>query len=78
MSPLRDAFLAVAFVGVALTAAVVAEVVGHRVRPVRRDATEDRIRQLQVPAGITVGGLGRELGSDDANGVVYRVTYTHR
>lgn len=49
MIALRTVTIAVVLSGALLTAAFAAEVVGHNVRPERRDATEDRIRQLQVP-----------------------------
>ena len=38
------------------------ELVGHNVRPVRRDATEERIRRLELPSGFTIGVFARDLG----------------
>ena len=52
MIALRTVTIAVVLSGGLLTAAFAAEVVGHNVRPERRDATEDRIHQLQVPPGF--------------------------
>jgi glucose/arabinose dehydrogenase len=55
--------LALAVTGAAVFSAMAVEVVGHNVRPVRRDATADRARQLQRPAGFTVEVLARDLGN---------------
>jgi hypothetical protein len=64
MAALRTVSLALASVAVLLVAAMAAEVVGHSVRPERRDVTEERIRQLQLPS------------ADDANSVIYRAAYS--
>ncbi len=76
MIALRTVTMAVVLCGTMLVAAFAAEVVGHNVRPERRDATEDHIRQLQVPPGFTIEVFARNLGNPrmmvvDADGTVY-------
>ena len=63
MLALRTLTIVVVLCGALLIAAFGAEVLGHNVRPERRDATEDQIRQLQVPPGFTVDVLARNLGN---------------
>ena len=63
MIALRTVTIAVVLSGALLTAAFAAEVVGHNVRPERRNATGDRIRQLQVPPGFTIDVLAQNLGN---------------
>lgn len=38
------------------------EMVGHSLRPVRRDATDERIHQLKLPAGFALEVFARDLG----------------
>ena len=63
MIALRGLTIAVVLCGGLVLPAFGAEVLGHNVRPERRDATEDQIRQLQVPPGFTVDVLARNLGN---------------
>ena len=48
--------------GATLLAGSAAEAVGHDARPARRAATEERIRQLEVPDGFTVSVVAHGLG----------------
>jgi glucose/arabinose dehydrogenase len=52
----------VAFAGLAALGAGAPGMIGHSFRPVRRDATEERIYQLKLPAGFTLEVFARELG----------------
>jgi glucose/arabinose dehydrogenase len=63
MTPVRTTLLAVALVGVLIAVALGAEVIGHNVRSERREATDERIRQLQAPPGFTIDVLARDLGN---------------
>jgi glucose/arabinose dehydrogenase len=63
MTPVRTTLLAVALIGVLIAVALGAEVIGHNVRPERREATDERIRQLQAPPGFTIDVLARDLGN---------------
>ena len=63
MRRVRTATLIALVVGVLAMAAAAAQMVGHSFRPARREATEDRVRQLQVPNGFTIGVLARGLGN---------------
>jgi glucose/arabinose dehydrogenase len=53
--------------GLAVADAV--ELIGHSFRPARREATEERIRQLGVPSGFTVTVFARGLGNPRMLGV---------
>ena len=48
--------------GLATLGAGAPEIVGHSFRPVRRDATHERIQQLKLPAGFTLEVFARDLG----------------
>jgi glucose/arabinose dehydrogenase len=52
----------VAAAGVAVLGAGAPWMVGHSLRPVRRDATDERIQQLKLPAGFTLEVFARDLG----------------
>jgi glucose/arabinose dehydrogenase len=76
MNALRTVTIAVVLSGAPFIAAFAAEVIGHNVRPERRDATEDRIRQLRVPPGFAIDVFARNLGNPrmmvvDDQGTVY-------
>jgi glucose/arabinose dehydrogenase len=76
MIALRAVTIAVVLSGALLIAAFAAEVVGHNIRPERRDATEDRIGQFQLPPGFTIDVFARNLGNPrmmvvDDQGTVY-------
>src|SRR5262245_10864475 len=52
----------VACAGLAALGAGTPEMLGHSFRPVRRDATDERIHQLKLPAGFTLDVFARDLG----------------
>jgi hypothetical protein len=58
----RVTMLAMVACGLAALGTAAAQMVGHTLRPERRDATEERIRRLKVPAGFAVDVFARDLG----------------
>jgi glucose/arabinose dehydrogenase len=77
---IRAVTISVALFGALLVTAIAAEVVGHNVRPERRDATtfliESGAAHFGRMAGLAVAKDGVLLVSDDTNGVIYRVAYS--
>jgi glucose/arabinose dehydrogenase len=63
MSRVRAALLVMLGVGALVMPGAMAQMVGHSFMAPRREPTEDRIRQLQVPNGFAIDVLARGLGN---------------